>query len=168
MHFFKPIKIFDRQNKKLHWLRGQEPKNIKNTKNCPSIDFLPDSMILCKFLSTVLPRNQLSWVVIEFYNFSENLNSTHWVEFEEALTSKFVYYSLLPAKIINDFIATGGKFQFNGVKTEKPLKTPLKIIKWMGLFHMYSHNTWIHLRWKVFPWVSHRILNLKSVKLALI
>jgi hypothetical protein len=33
----------------------------------------------------------------------------------------------------NDFIATGGKFQFNGVfngfsETEKPLKTPLKKI----------------------------------------
>ncbi len=25
-----------------------------------------------------------------------------------------------------------------------------KIIKWMGLFHMYSHNMWIHLKWKIF------------------
>ncbi len=27
---------------------------------------------------------------------------------------------------------------------------PAKIIKWMGIFHMYSHNTWMHLKWKIF------------------
>jgi hypothetical protein len=70
---------------------------------------------------TVLPRKQLTWVLIEFSILPKIRIILTELFSKWSHCHDFDYYSLLPAKII----------------------------KWMGLFHMYSHNTWIHFKWKI-------------------
>jgi hypothetical protein len=78
--------------------------------------------------TTVLPRKQLTWVLIEFSILPKIRIILTELFSKWSHCHDFVYYSLLPAKII----------------------------KRKGLSHMYSHNTWIHLKWNIFCLVNSK------------
>jgi hypothetical protein len=79
-------------------------------------------------LPTVLPRKQLTWVLIEFSVFPKIRIILTELFSKWSHCHDFDYYSLLPAKII----------------------------KWKGLSHMYSYNSWIHLKWKFFSLLNSK------------